>query len=187
MRKKKERVIKTCLDVLPIRAYDDALDAFRLVDDEYMDILQVETRDLDNLSEDEQQLEIFTLMKIYKTVGVDIKIISIKFPLEMATQRAYLEHRRERVQDEARRLWIDRQIEELARVEQNVQSLHFFLVYFATGAETFKKTREEVLKYAGSGQQRLVTPLKRAQKARVVEQLCNPNTTLDLNGEEAGA
>ena len=37
--KKKEPVIKNCLDVIPIRSFDEDLAAFKLKDKSYMDIL----------------------------------------------------------------------------------------------------------------------------------------------------
>ena len=181
-KEKKPEVIKNCLDILPIRSMDAHLEAFRLADGSYMDILQILSRDLHNMDDDSLQMEIFNLMKILKTVGCDLKFVSAKFPLNLTGQKNILQHHRENVQDEVRQLWLDRQIHELETVEENISTLHFYLFYFGATEDEFIRNRESILKYGGSGNGRLFEDVSFSQKVNIVQKLCNPNTLINLYG-----
>ena len=183
--RKKPEIIKTCLDILPIRSYDARLSAFRLADGSLMDTWQILPRDLDNMDEDELQMEIYHLMKIFKTVGCDLKFISMKFPLDLTGQKAILQRRKAQLQDEPRQIWLDRQYRELELAEQHVSTLHFYLVFFGKNEDELIRHRDTIRTYAGTGAQRLVAEITAWQKRQVIKKLCNMNTQIDLSGEEA--
>ena len=115
-KKNKKGSVKTCLDLLPIKYYDDELAAFK-TSDGYMDIKQILSRDIENMSDDELQLELINLTKVFKTVGIDMKFVSMNFPLNTAKQRSVLRYHYDRAEDEVRRKWLARQIDELNRVD----------------------------------------------------------------------
>ncbi|MEA5142813.1 MAG: hypothetical protein VB023_04445 [Oscillibacter sp.] len=178
---KKPEAIKTCLEVIPIRSYDERLAAFVLEDGSYMDILRIIPRDLDNTADDEIQLEIYNLMKIYKTVGCDLKFVSMKFPLTLTNQKQVLQHHRERAQDAVRRRWLDRQIRELELAESNVSTQNFYLFFFGEAEAGFIKNKEDLLKFAGSGTNRLVEEINQYEKGQILQKLNNMNTEIDLH------
>lgn len=179
-KKKKPEVIKTCLDVIPIRSYDRRLEAFALVDGSYMDILRIIPRDLNNIAEDELQMEIYNLTKIYKTVGCDLKFISMMFPLNLSRQKEVLLHHKHRAQDETRKLWLDRQLRELELAEKNVNTLHFYLFFFGANENEFIRNKELVQKYAAAGVQRLTEEISFPQKIQILQKIANMNTEIDL-------
>lgn len=90
-KKTKKGSVKTCLDLLPIKYYDDDFAAFK-TSDGYMDIKQIISRDIENMSDDELQLELINLTKAFKTVGIDMKFVSMNFPLNTAKQRSVLRY-----------------------------------------------------------------------------------------------
>lgn len=78
------------LSLIPVRKYDYALDAFVLTDGRYMGIEKIIARDIENMSDDELDMELLNLIKIYKTALFDIKFVSMNFPLNTQKQKDVL-------------------------------------------------------------------------------------------------
>lgn len=128
-KKEKKAVIRTCLDILPVRSWEPSVGAFLLADGSYLDLLRLIPRDLQNIAEDELELEIYQFTKVLKTVGCDLKFLSMRFPLSLERQKAVLLHHARQAGDETRIRWLERQIRELEVAETNISSQHFYLAY----------------------------------------------------------
>lgn len=178
---KKAEVVKSNLSILPIRHYDDKLECFILDDNSCVDVLQIIPRDVNNLSDDELQREVYSLIRDYKTIGADIKIVSMNFPLNTSKQRGILKHHLEKAEDEVRQKWIRRQIEELETVDANIHTSNFYLFYFGSTREDFLRNRENIDKYVCSGIDALAEHISKLQKYQIVIKLCNMNSTYDLH------
>ena len=180
-KKKKPEIVKTNLDILPIRHYDEKLGCFILDDKSCLDILQIISRDVNNLSDDELRREIYGLIKVFKTVGADIKLMSMNFPLNTSKQREMLRHHLEKASDDVRRKWIQRQIEELETVDENIHTSNFYLLYFGSDEADFLKNREIIDKYVCNGLDALAEHIDKLQKYQIMIKLCNMNGTYDLH------
>ena len=177
---KKTESVKTCLDIIPVRRWSSSADAFLFENGSCMDIFRVIPRDLQNIADDELEIEIYQFTKILKTVGCDLKFLSMKFPLSLARQKEVLCHHRYLAQDEARIRWLDRQIRELELAETNISSQHFYLAFWGKDADTLRKNRDMIRKYAATGYQPLVEDIDLVQKIKVLEKLVNMNTIIDI-------
>ncbi len=170
-KKEKNAVIKTCLDILPVRSWEPSVGAFLLADSSYLDLLRLVPRDLQNIAEDELELEIYQFTKVLKTVGCDLKFLSMRFPLSLERQKAVLLHHARQAGDETRIRWLERQIRELEVAETNISSQHFYLAYWGKDADTLRKNHDMIRKYAATGYQPLVEEIDARQKAKVLEKL----------------
>lgn len=179
-KEKKPQVPRTVLNVLPIRSYDDNLEAFRLSDKSYMDIMQIIPRDLRNIADDELDAEIYNFLKILRTVGCDLKLISVKFPLNLEQQKKIHRHHMDNAGDEVRLKWLERQYREMETAEAKVSTLYFYLAFFGKNRDEFIKNKEDVMKYAGIGQWRLAEEISYEQKLNICNKLNNMNTLVDL-------
>ena len=179
-KKEKKAVIRTCLDILPVRSWEPSVGAFLLADGSYLDLLRLIPRDLQNIAEDELELEIYQFTKVLKTVGCDLKFLSMRFPLSLERQKAVLLHHARQAGDETRIRWLERQIRELEVAEINISSQHFYLAYWGKDADTLCKNRDMIRKYAATGYQPLVEEINAGQKAKVLEKLANMNTIIDI-------
>ena len=137
-----------------------------------------ELRDL--MAEDELELEIYQFTKVLKTVGCDLKFLSMGFPLSLERQKAVLLHHVRQAGDETRIRWLERQIRELEVAETNISSQHFYLAYWGKDADTLRKNHDMIRKYAATGYQPLVEEIDARQKAKVLEKLANMNTIIDI-------
>lgn len=188
-KEKKPEVVKTCLDIIPVRSWDASVDAFCLSNGSYMDMFRVIPRDMQNIAEDELELEIFRFTKLLKTVAFDLKFLSMRFPLSLARQKEVLRYHWQQAQDATRRLWLDRQLRELELTETNVSSQHFYLIFWGKDADTLRKNRDTIRKYAALSNQPLVEKVDSYQKRKILEKLCNMNTIIEAypDAEEDGA
>lgn len=180
-KKKKAPEIKTSPQLLPVYNYDEKLSCFMLSDGSCMDILRVIPRDMDNLSADEVRMEIYDLIRLYKTAGSDIKFISMNFPLNTGKQREVLKYHLGNAGDEVRARWIQRQIEELETVDRNIHTSNFYLIYFGSKETEFIKNKDNLIKYACSGIDRLCEEIPMQQKVQIILKLCNMNGVYDLH------
>ena len=180
-KKKKEEIHKTNLDIIPHRYYDDEHECFVLEDNSCLDLLSVISRDIVNMADDEIQMETYGQTKNYKLIGEDIEFVSMKFPINCSCQKNILKHHRENTTDEIRLKWINRQIEELEKIENNIHSSKFYLLYFGKNMKDFLRTRENLYKYLCTGIDKLCESVDSYQKIQIMNQLCNMNYVLDLH------
>lgn len=98
-KQKKAEASKNTLQLLPERYYDDELDAFVIENDmtgyRYMDLIEIKSQDLNNLSEDEVYFNMAKLSRFFKRYEIDIKLIALNFPSDMSKQKKYYMKKRE--------------------------------------------------------------------------------------------
>ena len=166
------------LSLIPIRKYDYDLNAFVLTDGRYMGIEKIIARDIENMSDDELDMELLNLIKIYKTALFDIKFVSMNFPLNTQKQKDVLLRHKEKTADTVKIRWIDRQIEELSRAESGVLTREFYIFYFGKNKSAYEKNKELLSRYMGSGYLKLTESLTLSEKIQILNKLSNMNTTL---------
>lgn len=187
MKKPKKKAVNKggVLSLIPIRKYDYDLNAFVLTDGRYMGIEKIIARDIENMSEDELDMELLNLIKIYKTALFDIKFVSMNFPLNTQKQKDVLLRHKEKAADNVKIKWIDRQIEELSRAESGVLTREFYIFYFGKNKSAYEKNKELLLRYMGSGYLKLTESLTLSEKIQILNKLSNMNTTLSrVQGDE---
>lgn len=172
---------KTNLEILPHRYYDDEHECFIMEDKSCFDLLSIIPRDIENMADDELHMEVYQQEKNYKLIGEDLKFISMKFPINCSCQKNILKHHRDKATDEIRLKWINRQIEEIETIENNIHSSKFYLFYFGKDLKEFLKTRETLNKYLCLGLDKLCETVESYQKIQIVNQICNMNYVFDLH------
>lgn len=177
---KKKSMPKNILNLLPVRIYDDTVDAFLNKNGRYMDLIKIIPRDLENISDDELNIEIMNMIKIFKTVGIDLKFISINFPLNTKQQRESLYEYKERASDLIRIKWIERQIEELNRADKGILTREFYILIYGESKDQFIKNKELVTKYTCSGFIRTAEFIGKEQKIHILNKISNMNTEENL-------
>lgn len=177
-KKKSEPGIMTNLKIVAVRSYDKELGSFVLKDRSYMDILQVEPKDRANLKDDDVAYNIYRMSRFYKTYAADIKFVSLNFPINTAIQRRNLMEVKKRTTDPVRRLWLDREIDELITLDENVTRREYFLFFFGDDKKTFIKNKSHILKSIGQGHSRLVSEIDESKKVQIAKKLCNMNSMI---------
>lgn len=183
----KEEIIKTNLEVLNIRGYDEELDAFYMADGSFLDLMEIVARDRQNLQDDAVRFDIITLTRFERLYAPDHKDIGLNFPINTAVQRRNLERKWRKTSDPVRKRWLEREIDELLTLEGNIDRKEFYRMYFGATKEELIKNRTNLFSWIGRGRNRIVREIDKEKKIQIVRKLCNMNALIlpDELGEDA--
>lgn len=174
----KEEIIKTNLEVLNIRGYDEELDAFYMADGSFLDLMEIVARDRQNLQDDAVRFDIITLTRFERLYAPDHKDIGLNFPINTAVQRRNLERKWRKTSDPVRKRWLEREINELLTLEGNIDRKEFYRMYFGATKEELIKNRTNMLSWIGRGRNRIVREIDKEKKIQIVRKLCNMNALI---------
>ena len=174
----KEEIIKTNLEVLNIRGYDEELDAFYMADGSFLDLMEIVARDRQNLQDDAVRFDIITLTRFERLYAPDHKDIGLNFPINTTVQRRNLERKWRKTSDPVRKRWLEREIDELLTLEGNIDRKEFYRMYFGATKEELIKNRANMLSWIGRGRNRIVREIDKEKKIQIVRKLCNMNALI---------
>ncbi len=171
-----DEIIKTNLEILPIRSYDEDIEAFVLEDGSYFDFFEIVAKDRNNMQSDIVSYDIYNLARFEKLFGQDHKDFGLNFPINTAVQKAHLVSRLKATADPVRKEWLIREIEELEELESFVDRKEFYRAYFAKTKDELVKSKQNIKSWIGYGRNKLVAEVSKEKKIQIVRKLCNMNT-----------
>lgn len=174
--KGEEELIKTNMDILNIRFYDEDIDAFILDNGTCVDLLQIVTKDRENLQDDVVRYDIYNLTRFEKLYALPHKDIGLNFPINTSMQRANLQRKYRSTADPVRRKWLQREIEELETLDANIERKEFYRMYFADTKDELVKNRRDILSYIGYGRNKIVKQIGKDKKIQIIRKMQNMNT-----------
>ena len=175
-KKEKKEIIKTNLEILAIRRYDEELEAFIMEDGSFLDLLEIVARDRQNLQDDAVRFDIMTLTKFERLYANDHKDIGLNFPINTSLQRNNLEKKLKKTSDPVRRKWLLREIDELLTLDSNIDRKEFYRMIFGSNSEEFLKNRTNILAWLGRGRSKIIKEIDKEKKIQIMRKLCNMNS-----------
>lgn len=177
-KKEKKEIIKTNLEILTIRRYDEELEAFIMEDGSFLDLLEIVARDRQNLQDDAVRFDIMTLTKFERLYANDHKDIGLNFPINTSLQRNNLEKKLKKTSDPVRRKWLLREIDELLTLDSNIDRKEFYRMIFGSNSEEFLKNRTNILAWLGRGRSKIIKEIDKEKKIQIMRKLCNMNSLI---------
>lgn len=177
-KKEKKEIIKTNLEILAIRRYDEELEAFIMADGSFLDLLEIVARDRQNLQDDAVRFDIMTLTKFERLYANDHKDIGLNFPINTSLQRNNLEKKLKKTNDPVRRKWLLREIDELLTLDSNIDRKEFYRMIFGSNSEEFLKNRTNILAWLGRGRSKIIKEIDKEKKIQIMRKLCNMNSLI---------
>lgn len=177
-KKEKKEIIKTNLEILAIRRYDEELEAFIMEDGSFLDLLEIVARDRQNLQDDAVRFDIMTLTKFERLYANDHKDIGLNFPINTSFQRNNLEKKLKKTSDPVRRKWLLREIDELLTLDSNIDRKEFYRMIFGSNREEFLKNRTNILAWLGRGRSKIIKEIDKEKKIQIMRKLCNMNSLI---------
>lgn len=177
-KKEKKEIIKTNLEILAIRRYDEELEAFIMEDGSFLDLLEIVARDRQNLQDDAVRFDIMTLTKFERLYANDHKDIGLNFPINTSLQRNNLEKKLKKTSDPVRRKWLLREIDELLTLDSNIDRKEFYRMIFGSNREEFLKNRTNILAWLGRGRSKIIKEIDKEKKIQIMRKLCNMNSLI---------
>lgn len=162
------------LELIPITNVEETY--FRLRDGTIFDIVQIVTRDLTGLSDDDIQYDNLTLVKFFRLYGDDFKLCSLSFPTDTKSQKQYLERKIAKTKNSVFIHFLEYKLEELKYIEKNKTDLEFYLFIFAKTPEELKN-KYSILQ-SSLGVTGFYDEIELEKKKQILYKLNNKNTNV---------
>lgn len=166
---------------LPIIDFDEELQLPIMEDGSFCDFLEIITKDLQNISEDQLQIDKLMWEKLFDTYPDDLKIVSFSFPASTMQQQRYLEYILEKTKNPGYKQFLQMRLEELVGIPKVFLMQSFILVFYAKGYADYKNKYINIMSAVGKAAHPLVRVISAERKKAIIGKLCNKN----LAGDEA--
>lgn len=174
-----DRLKKTVLDIVPVRFYDTERQCYRMDDGSCMDLMQIQSKDLVNASEDEVEYDCLKFSKLYRVYAGDLKVLCLNFPCDCSRQKRYLEHKIKKTKNEVFREQLEKKKKELEWLEKNDTTREYYYMLFAGTPEELEKNRRSLSAALGTGQEGLADRISPEKKQQILFRLYNKCSLAD--------
>lgn len=171
-KEKKQEVKKDTLEVFSIRYYDKEIGAYVCKDKSLIGIVEVATKDIPNLLDDEVQRDELLMAKFYKLFD-EVKIVSLNFPTNTLNQRIFLQKCCDKTNSPARKKWLRKSIDELERIDKNTTKREYYLFFFAKDENEYNDKLNLIGSVLGFGLMGNCNLLSDAKKHQIIFKLNN--------------
>lgn len=172
-KKKKPYIPPTTKAVMDQVFYDDKLKCFVMKEKLFMDLIQINTKDLVSSSDDEVEYDIMKFAKLYKMYAPDLKIVVMNFPCKTGKQQEYFIHKLKNTTNEIYRRFLQRKLDELVWLEQNDMMREYYYMIFGRKESEIKSNRDLIFNTIGRGKHGLSQELEKEKKIQICERLNN--------------
>ena len=172
-KEKKPYIPPTTKAVMDHAYYDDDLKCFVMKDKSYMDLIQINTKDLVSSSDDEVEYDIMKFAKLYKMYADDLKIVVMNFPCKTGKQQEYFEHKLRETSNAIYQKFLQRKLDELAWLEKNDMMREYYYMIFGKKEADIKSNRDLVFNTIGKGKNGLSQEISKEKKFQICERLNN--------------
>lgn len=143
----------------------------------YMDLYQIQTKDVHALSESDVQRHIYSFISFLRTYSDDFKILSMNFPVNTTVQQIHIERNLKFTTNLIAKKFLQRKLDELIYLEQNRFDKEFYIMIFGSNREEIED-RERVL-YLNQSVAFKVEEIELEKKLKILFKLNNFNTKLN--------
>lgn len=149
-------------------------DFFEMRNGEYLEILQIETKDIYSLNESDLQNEITNLTLFFTAYNDHFKIVALNVPLNLEQQKRYFYQKLKANKNPAYTPFLEKRLLEFENLEQIRTSRAYFLFVYA---DEEKKLLEKIHQLrALLSRSNPLSVLTIENKTNILFQLFNPNT-----------
>ncbi|MBM7554823.1 hypothetical protein [Thalassobacillus pellis] len=180
-RKKRREMAKASVaDLIPIRNMTDE-GSFELKNNQgYMDVMQLQSKDIYSPSTQETEYDIMMMAKFFQSYAHDIKIVSMNFPVDMQRQLNAINYKITQNKTPLYEKFLLKKRDELQFLETHRTNREFYLYIYAASLKQLAEYRQNCQRYLGR-----VAPLinlPEEKKLDLVHKLHNQNTKLEKRG-----
>jgi len=165
---------QTLSSLIPVIGFEN--DAFLLKDNFYMDIVEIVSKDLLNLSADERAYDNMNFAKFYKTFPSEIEIIGLNFPTDTKTQQKYFLDKINTTNNAVFRRRLEEKLEELEYLEKHNTEREYYIIFFSEGIEEHHNNLTMILRSLGSSGQ--IKPIAETKKKQILYKINNKNSSI---------
>lgn len=188
IRKENKKVLATTKNLLDFIDVDD--DGFIAVSSEvksesknidlsrcnYINIYQIDSKDIFSLSEEERKLHIYNFISFLRGYVYDFKLITMKFPVNTVKQQKYLEKKIKECDNEIYYNFLKEKLDQLIFLEEKRQNKEFYIMIFVKENENKEEIENSLMRNQNIAVR--LTNLDVEKKLKILFKLNNLNTKL---------
>ena len=177
--KRKKKQEKPKVDkVLQIRGYDKEAQCYLMKNGGFMDLIQINSKDLVNSSADEVEYDCMKFAKEYKLEEADLKLIVLNFPCDTKRQQAYYERKLEQTKNAVYKNFLQKKLDELIWLGKNDTTREFYFMLFAKSQTNLEKQITTLKTVLHTGRDGLLIELTDEKKHQIIYRLNNKGDSL---------
>ncbi|WP_341963644.1 hypothetical protein NM897_17350 (plasmid) [Planococcus maritimus] len=170
---KKARVKSSFADISPIIDITNN-DFFEMRSGEYMEIIQIETKDIYSLNSFDLNDDINNLANFFTAFTNDIKVVPLNVPLNLEEQKDHIYRQIKKSNDVAYRAFLESRLDEMKALEQHRTNREYFIfIYADEEKKLLEKLHQAKMLLSRSNP---TTTLSIEKKTNILFQMLNPNT-----------
>lgn len=179
--KKDKKVSAKVTNMLP---FLDIKEDYIIQKDEVMNIIEIEGKDILSLTENELERDINIFHAFYKTVKIDLKLVSMNFPVNTQKQKDYIEYKLNKTNNEIYKVFLKDKKNELEYLEKNKTNKEYYLFLFAPNAATLKSVESTVHRTIAHVLN--IKTITLEKKKLILYKLNNKNSKIDTGSDFIG-
>lgn len=173
LKSKKTKVKSSFGDIVPVIDLTDN-DFFEMRNGEYMEILQLTSKDIYSLNESDKDNDIFSFSYFFQAYIHDKKFIPLNTPINLEAQKEQIYRQIKKNKVPAYLPFLEKKLYELEFLEKNRTNREYFLFIYADDEKTLIERKRQVRKLLLRSNPIIELDLKK--KIIVLYQLFNPNS-----------
>ncbi|QKE76048.1 hypothetical protein HPK19_24895 (plasmid) [Arthrobacter citreus] len=134
---------KSIADIIPV--IDLTANGFiELRNGEFMEILQLTTKDVYSLNEEDKNLNIYSFAFFLQSYLEDMKIVPLNFPVDTTIQQQHIQRKLERTDNQLYVPFLKKKLEELRYIEKNRTNREYYLFLYSESEFTLRNKAIQV-------------------------------------------
>ena len=172
-KEKREKVISSFADIIPIIDIAE-FDFFEMRNGEYMEIIQVTSKDIYSLNESDKDNDIFSLAYLFQAYIPDIKLVPLHTPVNLELQKNNIIRNIRKCKESAYIPHLETKLAELEFIERNRTNKEYFFFLYGESVRNLQERKTQMRKLLGRSNP--VIELDLTKKINVLYQLSNLNS-----------
>ena len=173
--KKGKKVKKSILEKIDVAEYLEE-GYYRMKDGTYMNLVQINSKDLINSSADEVEYDCMKFAKLYKLFENDLKLVVLNFPCDTKEQQAYLQRKINATNNQMYRKFLQQKYDELVWLAKNNTTREYYYMVFAKTQEEMQKEMLTLKSTLHLGNDGLLLEIPEEKKHKILDRLYNKNS-----------
>lgn len=173
--KKGKKVKKSILEKIDVAEYLEE-GYYRMKDGTYMNLVQINSKDLINSSADEVEYGCMKFAKLYKLFENDLKLVVLNFPCDTKEQQAYLQRKINATNNQMYRKFLQQKYDELVWLAKNNTTREYYYMVYAKTQEEMQKEMLTLKSTLHLGNDGLLLEIPEEKKHKILYRLYNKNS-----------
>lgn len=177
LKKELKNVNKSVLELLPIEDFQEHMrDHFIRTSYGYMNIYQIESKDVFSLNSDEIERHIADLSNFLRYYQDDMKIVCMQFPVNTYLQQQNIEKKMEKTSNNMYLHYLEKRLKELKFLEEYRFNKEFFLFIYSKDLKSISEKQDLIFRISNDSIK--VKNIELDKKEKILFKLNNQNSKI---------